>query len=666
MRIENGSETLIRLIIRDQARFDHAESLTAENPIGYSLHMNPMSLRTSAKSSCRRELHGNERQIRMYRTTIGPAAGFSRATKPSFRCRLTSIGLLAYTALFPLPVGNPKAYAQEKTSANNAAGQNGAADQESKESGQANVVFQEDFSTGADRWETTDSGSWELMQEGDNKIFGLNKRISKYEPKVRSPHNIALIRDLTVEDFAIEFSVRSTKDTGNHRDCCVFFGYQDPEHFYYVHLGAKPDPASGQIMIVDGAPRRPLTQNTRPVPWDDQWHRVRLERRFSSGKIAVYFDSMDEPLMQVEDKSFGKGRIGIGSFDDQNAFDDIKVIALNQKSSDGAPSKPATNGNSKAENKKVAGAKSTTQAQGTKAPPARPEPTFSDYVYAQDSPRQRFDFWKAKSESPTPLVLLIHGGGWKGGDKTNYGNDPIKKYLNAGISVAAINYRFIDQAMEQGVEPPVRAPLHDAARALQTLRFKAVEWNIDPNKVGATGSSAGACTSLWLAFHDDLADPNSTDPVARQSTRLSCAAVVGAQTSLDPIQLRHWISNSIYGGHAFGFAAKGRSREAEFELLIENREKVLPWIREYSPIELVNAGDPPVFLEYPKQTKAPTLGGKEADPTHSAMYGIGLQKRCREVGVDCQLVYPAMEKSGESTSLSSNSQEFLIRHLTGR
>jgi acetyl esterase/lipase len=219
-----------------------------------------------------------------------------------------------------------------------------------------------------------------------------------------------------------------------------------------------------------------------------------------------------------------------------------------------------------------------------KAPPERPTPTVADYAYGQDSERQRFDFWQAKSDKPTPLVLLIHGGGWRNGDKTNYGTTAIKPFLDAGISVAAVNYRFIEQAMEQKVEPPVKACLHDAARALQTIRSKAKEWNVDPTRVGATGGSAGACTSLWLAFHDDLADPKNSDPVARQSSRLTCAAVNGAQTSLDPKELREWISNSIYGGHAFGFAAPGRQRAQEFELLIENREKVLPWIKEYSPI----------------------------------------------------------------------------------
>jgi acetyl esterase/lipase len=212
--------------------------------------------------------------------------------------------------------------------------------------------------------------------------------------------------------------------------------------------------------------------------------------------------------------------------------------------------------------------------------------------------------------------------------------------------------------MEQGVVPPVKAPLMDAARALQTIRAHAQEWNIDPNRIGATGSSAGACTSLWLALHDDLADPDSSDPIARQSSRLSCAAVVGAQTSLDPKQLREWISNSVYGGHAFGFAAEGRSREQEFELLIENRENVLPWIREYSPIELVSKDDPPIFLEYPKQKTTPTLGGKEPDPTHSAMYGVQLQRAYQAVGLKCDLVFPE-----NTVSQFANSHEFLIHHL---
>jgi acetyl esterase/lipase len=290
---------------------------------------------------------------------------------------------------------------------------------------------------------------------------------------------------------------------------------------------------------------------------------------------------------------------------------------------------------------------------------ARPTPTVADYVYGQDSERQKFDFWQAESDEPTPLVLLIHGGGWRGGDKSRYGTSHIQPFLSQGVSVAAINYRYIPQAMEQNVEPPVKACLRDAARALQTIRAKAKQWNLDPKRVGATGSSAGAFTSLWLALHDDLADPDSSDPVARQSSRLACAAVLGAQTSLDPKQLREWIPNAIYGGHAFGFAKEGRNRGEEFDLLIANREKVMPWIKEYSPIELVTADDPPIYLDYPNQKKPPKQGQKEADPTHSAMYGVQLARDLEAAGVEVVVAYP-----GNEDTKYGSVEKFLIEKLS--
>jgi acetyl esterase/lipase len=259
------------------------------------------------------------------------------------------------------------------------------------------------------------------------------------------------------------------------------------------------------------------------------------------------------------------------------------------------------------------------------------------------------------------VVLLIHGGGWLGGDKLQYGKDMIKPFLDAGISVAAVDYRFITEGMEQNVEPPVKASLLDAARALQTIRSKAKEWNIDPTRIGATGSSAGACTSLWLALHEDMAKPDSSDPIERESTRLTCAAVQNAQTSLDPREVRKWISNAQYGGHAFGFKKEGRERPEEFELLVENREKMMPWIEEYSPIEWVSKDDPPIYMTYPKQKQLPAAGQKEPDPTHSAMYGVELAKRLDDAGVEVTLTYPGREdtKYGSMT-------KFLIEKLTAK
>ena len=285
-----------------------------------------------------------------------------------------------------------------------------------------------------------------------------------------------------------------------------------------------------------------------------------------------------------------------------------------------------------------------------KGPPRRfMKPTAADVPYGPHE-RNVLDFYQAKSDKPTPLLFYIHGGGWMGGDKN--GISP-KRYLDAGISVASINYRYISQAQE--VSPPVKAPLHDAARALQFVRSKATEWNIDKARIGASGGSAGACSSLWLAFHDDLADPKSSDPLARESTRLWCAAVSGAQTTLDPQQMKDWTPNSSYGGHAFGFKPDPAKKTSQFAEFLAGREKILPWIAEYSPYALVTSDDPPVYLTF---GSPPAIGKEERDPTHTANFGLKLQEHCRELGVSCELQYP-----GASSAPHASSEVYLIETL---
>lgn len=260
---------------------------------------------------------------------------------------------------------------------------------------------------------------------------------------------------------------------------------------------------------------------------------------------------------------------------------------------------------------------------------AVPKPTFASVRYG-DHPRHILDFWKAKSDKPTPVAFVIHGGGWQGGSKERLQRfADAKALLDAGISVVACNYRYVKQAVELGIKPPVKAPLHDAARALQFVRSKAKEWNIDKQRIGAAGGSAGACSSLWLAFHDDLADPDSDDPVARESSRLWCAAVTGAQTTLDPKQMKEWTPNSRYGGHAFGFG--------NFAKFLAGRENILPLIDEYSPYHNVTQDDPPVYLIY---SRPPAIGENQKDPTHTSNFGVKLQEHCQATGVGCELVFP--------------------------
>ena len=259
----------------------------------------------------------------------------------------------------------------------------------------------------------------------------------------------------------------------------------------------------------------------------------------------------------------------------------------------------------------------------TPAPAGKPAqalkraPTVANVAYGTHE-RQVLDFYKAESSKPTPLLFFIHGGGWVSGDKAGVGE--LEACLKAGISVVSINYRYSWQAQLAGVMPPVQWPLEDAARALQFVRSRALEWNIDKQRIGASGGSAGACSSLYLAFHDDMADPKSSDPIARESTRLWCAAVTGAQTSLDPKQLKEWTPNSRYGGHAFGFMDPNdrKTRDTRFAEFLEKRESVLKWIKMYSPYELVTKDDPPVYLLY---SSTPAIGRSRKTPLTPRIMG---------------------------------------------
>lgn len=291
--------------------------------------------------------------------------------------------------------------------------------------------------------------------------------------------------------------------------------------------------------------------------------------------------------------------------------------------------------------------KARKSAKAAAVAPVVVTPTSVNVPYGTHE-RQVLDFWKADSATPTPLVFVIHGGGWVGGEKERVNKFvSVEGLLAQGISVVAINYRLISHAVEEGVKPPVHAPLHDAARALQFVRSKAAEWNIDKQRVGAAGGSAGACSSLWLAFHDDLADSKSSDPVARESTRLWCAAVLGAQTTLDPQQMKEWTPNSKYGGHAFGLAS--------FPEFLAGREKILHLIAEYSPYALVSSDDPPVYLAY---SAPPALGQDQKDPTHTSNFGVKLQEHCVAMKVSCTLVYP-----GSSEVKFATPQDYLIARL---
>jgi len=188
------------------------------------------------------------------------------------------------------------------------------------------IVFQEDFEKGADQWQPQDPAQWQIKKTDKGQVYSQFKKETKYKPPHRSPTNVAVLKDIAFGDMEFTGRVLSTHPDYGHRDAVVFFGYQDAAHFYYVHLGKKADEHANQIFIVNGADRTKISiTSTDGTNWDDNWHTVKVVRKPSDGTIAIYFDDMAKPVMTANDKTFGPGRIGVGTFDDTADWDDIVV-----------------------------------------------------------------------------------------------------------------------------------------------------------------------------------------------------------------------------------------------------------------------------------------------------------------------------------------------------
>ena len=194
------------------------------------------------------------------------------------------------------------------------------------------LVYESGFEKGADDWQPTDSNAWKVKKTDQGNVYSQFKKNSKYKPPHRSPYNISLLKDVLVGDFELTARVLSTHPDYGHRDVCLFFGYQDPAHFYYVHLGKKADDHANQIFIVNAKPRTKLSlKSTKGTNWDDKWHDVKIVRSVKDGKIEVFFDDMKKPVMIANDKTFTWGRIGLGSFDDTGDWDDVRLRGVKVK-----------------------------------------------------------------------------------------------------------------------------------------------------------------------------------------------------------------------------------------------------------------------------------------------------------------------------------------------
>lgn len=258
-----------------------------------------------------------------------------------------------------------------------------------------------------------------------------------------------------------------------------------------------------------------------------------------------------------------------------------------------------------------------------------PMPTRADVSYGAHE-KQAFDLWLAESGDgkPTPLVIYIHGGGFRGGDKRSASGQPVQRYLDQGISFASMNYRLSDVG-------PYPMQMRDSARGLQYIRSQAKEWNLDPERIVCYGGSAGAGISLWLAFHDDLADPKSSDPVARQSTRILAAGTTNGQSTYDMRTFRKWFAVPNLEPHPALVTFYGVRNEEDWE-----SERVRKLMTDASAITHLTRDDPPVFMTY---SRGDVPVDEKSSPglwVHHARLGLKLKQAMGQLGLECHVTWP--------------------------
>jgi arylformamidase len=281
-------------------------------------------------------------------------------------------------------------------------------------------------------------------------------------------------------------------------------------------------------------------------------------------------------------------------------------------------------------------------------------PAGLTYAYVSYGPHARnvLDFWQSNGDGPRPLIVFIHGGGWTQGSKSQAPHR-YRPFLEKGISCAAINYRLSSDA-------PLPAPVHDAARAVQFLRFKAKEWNIDKARVALTGGSAGGCTSMWILLHDDLADPNSEDPVERESTRVSAAAVGNAQASLDPKVIEKWLGPNVLR-HRMIWTSVGERNLAD---ALANYEKNKATYVEFSPYNHLTKDDPPLLMTYTEHHPM-TLPSKDANHgIHHPVFGVKVNEKADRLGCEVHLIIAGEDALSSDKYADINA--FLIETLLPR
>jgi len=283
----------------------------------------------------------------------------------------------------------------------------------------------------------------------------------------------------------------------------------------------------------------------------------------------------------------------------------------------------------------------------------RPIPTHANVAYGP-AERNVLDFYQATNAQPTPLIVYIHGGGFVGGDKSTVQAGMVRSAHAAGISVAALNYRFVN-----GTDVIFPQPQLDCARALQFLRSRSAEWNIDSTRLACYGSSAGAGISMWLGFHDDLAQPDSPDPIARQSTRIVAIGTMGGQGTYDPIKIKELVGGRAWE-HPSIFKVYGVTTAEEALHPTPEKQRLYD---ESSAITHLTADDPPLFMIYSEPDIVPPADSPVGKFIHHPNFGKQLQAAMDKLGIENVYVHT---DQAQGRNPQAEMFEFFQRKFAGK
>ena len=269
---------------------------------------------------------------------------------------------------------------------------------------------------------------------------------------------------------------------------------------------------------------------------------------------------------------------------------------------------------------------------------------FSKDISYDNKQRTQFDIWLPNSTTPTGLVIYTHGGGFTSGDKdyvyaTQQGGawdfpSDIRFLLQNNIAFATIRYTLLSPT---GEKDGIKKSMSDVRRALQYIRYKASDFNIDKNRIILAGNLAGAGTSLWIAFNNELADAQNSDPVLRESTRVRGVVAREAQSSYN-IEDR-WV-NDVFVDYNLTWTeilANEAGNISKLYGVSSNAEYESPAIDVYRAevdmLNLMTADDPAIWINNTLREVVHPYSSPEIS-THHAFHARELKQRADAVGVE--------------------------------